>query len=93
MQLRRCFFYISCVSIFFYVLIRSLYQLKGRSQQNKVGFLHPELITPDVYGANRGATLDYLARALEGYEFYVAPYLQGYHALLFLFLLLICLLF
>ncbi|GJR22562.1 hypothetical protein Tco_0971089 [Tanacetum coccineum] len=56
----------------------SLYQLKGRSQQNKVGFLHPEMITPDVYGADKGVTLDYLARALEGYEFYVAPYLQGF---------------
>ncbi|GJT55850.1 hypothetical protein Tco_0990904 [Tanacetum coccineum] len=55
----------------------SLYQLKGRSQQNKVGFLHPEMITPDVYGADKGVTLDYLARALEGYEFYVTPYLQG----------------
>ncbi|GJX36062.1 hypothetical protein Tco_0247619 [Tanacetum coccineum] len=55
----------------------SLYQLKGRSQQNKVGFLHPEMITPDVYGADKGVTLDYLARALEGYEFDVTPYLQG----------------
>ncbi|GKB26422.1 hypothetical protein Tco_0865823 [Tanacetum coccineum] len=55
----------------------SLYQLKGHSQQNKVGFLHPEMITPDVYGADKGVTLDYLARALEGYEFYVTPYLQG----------------
>ncbi|GJV25732.1 ulp1 protease family, C-terminal catalytic domain-containing protein [Tanacetum coccineum] len=62
----------------------SLYQLKGRSQQNKVGFLHPEMITPDVYGADKGVTLDYLARALEGYEFYVAPYLQGGHYVLFI---------
>ncbi|GJV50114.1 putative reverse transcriptase domain-containing protein, partial [Tanacetum coccineum] len=62
----------------------SLYQLKGRSQQNKVGFLHPEMITPDVYGADKGVTLDYLARALEGYEFYVTPYLQGAHYVLFI---------
>ncbi|GJR65645.1 ulp1 protease family, C-terminal catalytic domain-containing protein [Tanacetum coccineum] len=65
-------------------IIESLYQLKGRSQQNKVGFLHPEMITPDVYGADKGVTLDYLARALEGYEFYVTPYLQGAHYVLFI---------
>ncbi|GKC79366.1 ulp1 protease family, C-terminal catalytic domain-containing protein, partial [Tanacetum coccineum] len=53
-------------------------------QLNKVGFLHPEMITPDVYGADKGVTLDYLARALEGYEFYVAPYLQGAHYVLFI---------
>ncbi|GJU27356.1 ulp1 protease family, C-terminal catalytic domain-containing protein [Tanacetum coccineum] len=63
----------------------SLHKLKGRSQQNKVGFLHHEMITPDVYGADKGVTLDYLARALEGYEFYVAPYLQGAHYVLFIF--------
>ncbi|GKC36247.1 ulp1 protease family, C-terminal catalytic domain-containing protein [Tanacetum coccineum] len=57
---------------------------RGRSQQNKVGFLHPEMITPDVYGADKGVTLDYLARALEGYEFYVTPYLQGAHYVLFI---------
>lgn len=48
---------------------------------NKVGFLHPGMITSDTCLYEKRATIDYLSRALVGYEFYLAPYLQGYHIL------------
>lgn len=64
-------------------LIRSLYRLKGISSLNKIGFLNPAMITSDAYTYDKFNTLDYLAQALDGaslgYEFYLAPYLQGYH--------------
>ncbi|PWA92677.1 ulp1 protease family, C-terminal catalytic domain-containing protein [Artemisia annua] len=62
----------------------SLYHLKGRSSLNRVGFLNPGLITSDACLFEKWDTLDYLTRALEGYDFYLAPYLQGRHYVLFI---------
>ncbi|GJT31915.1 RNA-directed DNA polymerase, eukaryota, reverse transcriptase zinc-binding domain protein [Tanacetum coccineum] len=62
----------------------SLYHLKGHSSQNKVGFLNPRLITADSCFYEKWATIDYLTQSLMGYEFYLAPYLQGRHYVLFI---------
>ncbi|GJZ09156.1 hypothetical protein Tco_0543439 [Tanacetum coccineum] len=59
----------------------SLYHLKGHSSHNKVGFLNPGMITADSCFYEKWATIDYLTQSLTGYEFYLAPYLQGYHIL------------
>ncbi|GJW60786.1 ulp1 protease family, C-terminal catalytic domain-containing protein [Tanacetum coccineum] len=60
----------------------SLYQLKGHSSQNKVGFLNPGVITADSCFYEKSATIDYLTQSLTGYDFYLAPYLQGRHYVL-----------
>ncbi|GJT73953.1 putative ribonuclease H-like domain-containing protein [Tanacetum coccineum] len=62
----------------------SLYHLKGHSSQNKVGFLNPGMITADSCFFEKWATIDYLTRSLTGYDFYLAPYLQGRHYVLFI---------
>ncbi|GJT81278.1 ulp1 protease family, C-terminal catalytic domain-containing protein [Tanacetum coccineum] len=63
--------------------ILSLYQLKGHSSQNKVGFLNPGVITEDSCFYEKSATIDYLTQSLTGYDFCLAPYLQGrYYVLL-----------
>ncbi|GJW94658.1 ulp1 protease family, C-terminal catalytic domain-containing protein [Tanacetum coccineum] len=62
----------------------SLYHLKGHSSQNKVGFLNPGMITADSCFYEKWATIDYLTQSLTGYEFYLAPYLQGRHYVLFI---------
>ncbi|GJY75648.1 ulp1 protease family, C-terminal catalytic domain-containing protein [Tanacetum coccineum] len=62
----------------------SLYHLKGHSSQNKVGFLNPGMITADSCFYEKWATIDYLTQSLTGYDFYLAPYLQGRHYVLFI---------
>ncbi|GJT63701.1 hypothetical protein Tco_1015181 [Tanacetum coccineum] len=62
----------------------SLYHLKGHSSQNKVGFLNPGMITTDSCFYEKWATIDYLTQSLTGYDFYLAPYLQGRHYVLFI---------
>nr|GEU30037.1 ulp1 protease family, C-terminal catalytic domain-containing protein [Tanacetum cinerariifolium] len=61
----------------------SLYHLKGHSSQNKVGFLNHGMITTDSCFYEKWATKDYLTQSLTSYEFYLAPYLQGRHYVLF----------
>ncbi|GKA65195.1 hypothetical protein Tco_0764902 [Tanacetum coccineum] len=60
----------------------SLYHLKGHSSQNKVGFLNPGMITADLCFYEKWETIDYITQSLTGYEFYLAPYLQGYHGVM-----------
>ncbi|GJT52691.1 putative reverse transcriptase domain-containing protein [Tanacetum coccineum] len=51
----------------------SLYHLKGHSSHNKVGFLNPGMIIADSCFYKKWALLN----SMTGYEFYLAPYLQG----------------
>ncbi|GKE30599.1 ulp1 protease family, C-terminal catalytic domain-containing protein, partial [Tanacetum coccineum] len=60
----------------------SLYQLKDHSKTNKVGFLNPMMITADACFQLKFATMDYLTQSLTGYDFYLAPFLQGRHYVL-----------
>ncbi|PWA86111.1 ulp1 protease family, C-terminal catalytic domain-containing protein [Artemisia annua] len=64
----------------------SLYLLKAASsnQNNKTGFLNPEVITADTRMDTDTEVVIYLTEALNcGYDFFVAPYLQsGHHDLL-----------
>nr|GEW09643.1 ulp1 protease family, C-terminal catalytic domain-containing protein [Tanacetum cinerariifolium] len=62
----------------------SLCHLKGHSSQNKVGFLNPGMIIADSCFYEKWVIIDYLTQSLTGYEFYLAPYLQGRHCVLFI---------
>lgn len=63
-------------------LIRSLYILKANSpnQNNRTGFLNPEMITTDTHMETDINVVIYLTEALNcetsGYDFFVGPYLQ-----------------
>ncbi|GJS34475.1 ulp1 protease family, C-terminal catalytic domain-containing protein [Tanacetum coccineum] len=58
--------------------------LQAMEDENKVGFLNPGMITADSCFYEKWATIDYLTQSLTGYEFYLAPYLQGCHYVLFI---------
>ncbi|GKD47091.1 ulp1 protease family, C-terminal catalytic domain-containing protein, partial [Tanacetum coccineum] len=65
----------------------SLYLLKATSpnQNNRTGFLNPEVITADTHMDTDINVIIYLTEALKGYDFFVAPYLHnGHHVLLIL---------
>ncbi|GKE68379.1 ulp1 protease family, C-terminal catalytic domain-containing protein, partial [Tanacetum coccineum] len=63
----------------------SLYYLMRRlPHYNKVVFLNPGLIEAETCPNEKGATIRCLTRALKGYEFYLAPYLQSRHYVLFI---------
>ncbi|GJZ67714.1 ulp1 protease family, C-terminal catalytic domain-containing protein [Tanacetum coccineum] len=51
--------------------------LQALEDENKVGFLNPGMIRADSCFYEKWATIDYLTQSLMGYEFYLAPYLQG----------------
>ncbi|GJS88485.1 hypothetical protein Tco_0771121 [Tanacetum coccineum] len=73
-------------SVLLLLLIRwSLYLLKATSpnQNNRTGFLNPEVITADTHMDTDINVIIYLTEALKGYDFFVAPYLHnGHHVLL-----------
>ncbi|GJQ89458.1 ulp1 protease family, C-terminal catalytic domain-containing protein [Tanacetum coccineum] len=61
----------------------TIYLFMETSPNNKTGFLNPEVITPDTHMDTDIDVGIYLTKALKGYEFFVAPYLQnGHHVVL-----------